>query len=110
MLHQFIFGLLLGLGAAIPLGPMNLEIIRRNLRFGSVYGIALGLGACSADVTYLVLLSLGALSILTHPLILQVIGVIGSSILLWFGYSALRLKATLGREKWRGRSSAVSTA
>lgn len=93
MLHQLIFGLLLGWGAAIPLGPMNLEIIRRNLYFGTIYGIALGAGACSADVTYLFLLALGALTILTHHLILQIVGVVGSGILLWFGYSALKLKA-----------------
>lgn len=94
MLKQLLFGLFLGWGAAIPLGPMNLEIIRRNLRFGTAYGLALGLGACSADVTYLVLLSLGALTILTHPAVLQIVGLIGSSILLWFGYSALRMKSS----------------
>lgn len=92
MLHQLIFGLLLGWGAAIPLGPMNLEMIRRNLHFGTIYGVALGAGACSADLTYLFLLALGALTILTHHLILQVVGFVGSCILLWFGYSALKLE------------------
>lgn len=91
-IHYFIFGLLLGYGAAIPIGPMNLEIIRRNLRFGTPYGIALGLGASTADVTYLILLSLGALTILTYPAVLNVVGVLGSLILAWFGYGALSLK------------------
>ncbi len=34
-MHFLIFGLLLGLGAAIPIGPVNLEIIRRNLKDGT---------------------------------------------------------------------------
>jgi L-lysine exporter family protein LysE/ArgO len=92
MIHLIIFGLLLGWGAAIPIGPINLEIIRRNLHYGTAIGIALGLGACSADVTYLILLSIGALNILAYPLILKIIGVIGALILAWFGFNALRLK------------------
>lgn len=94
MLHIIIFGLLLGYGAAIPIGPINLEIMRRNLHFGTAMGLALGFGACSADVTYLVLLSLGALKILAYPLVLKIIGVVGSVILAWFGYNALRLKSS----------------
>lgn len=93
MLHLLVFGLLLGWGAAIPVGPINLEIIRRNLRFGTLIGLALGLGACSADLTYLMLLSIGALKILAHPQILKVISILGSLILAWFGWGALRLKS-----------------
>jgi L-lysine exporter family protein LysE/ArgO len=92
MLHHFILGLLLGWGAAIPIGPMNLEIIRRNLQLGTRFGVALGLGACSADVTYIILLSLGALTLLNHLLILRILGIVGSLLLAWFGYSALRMK------------------
>lgn len=93
MLKQLIFGLLLGWGVAIPLGPMNLEIIRRSLRYGSLYGLALGTGACSADVTFLALLSLGALTILEHPLVLQIVGILGSLVLAYFGYSALKMRS-----------------
>ena len=92
-LHALILGLLLGWGAAIPIGPMNLEIIRRNLTYGTRYGVALGLGVCSADITYIALLSFGALVVLNHPLPLAIIGFIGSIILAWFGYNALRLKS-----------------
>ncbi len=95
MLNAILFGLLLGWGAAIPIGPINLEVIRRHLHLGMAYGIALGLGACLADLTYLILLSLGALAILTQPLILKIVGIAGSLILAWFGYSALRAKASV---------------
>lgn len=91
MLQQIFFGMLLGWGAAIPIGPINLEIVRRNLCFGMKYGLALGLGACSADLTYLILLSTGTLVILNYPLTLAIIGVAGSLILAWFGYGALTM-------------------
>lgn len=99
MLHQIIFGLLLGWGAAIPIGPMNLEIIRRNLQLGTPYGIALGLGACSADLTYIVLMSVGALAILSHAFVLKIIGILGGLILAWFGFSALRMQSQNLAEK-----------
>lgn len=93
-LHLILIGLLLGWGAAVPFGPINLEIVRRNLRYGAKYGIALGIGADFVDLTYLILLSMGALAILTHPLILKIVGIIGSFILAWFGIAAIRMKTT----------------
>lgn len=55
-------GILIGLGVAVPIGRINVEIIRRNLGQGSAAGMALGLGACSVDTIYIVLISLGLLT------------------------------------------------
>ncbi len=90
MVHLLLFGILLGMGAAIPIGPINLEMIRRNLRFGTPYGIMTGLGACAADLTYLILLGVGALALLQYPEVLRLIGLVGSCILAWFGMNAFR--------------------
>ena len=98
MLNLILFGLVLGWGVAIPIGAINLEMVRRNLQFGTLAGMSLGLGACSADVTYLTLLSLGVLHFLDNPLTLKIIGILGSCILAWFGYSALHLKAVTIRD------------
>ncbi len=92
MMQSFLFALLLGYGAAVPIGPMNVEIARRNLRFGTRFGIGFGLGACTADLVYLVLIALGALAILQTPLMIQMVGIIGGLFLTWFGVNALRLK------------------
>ena len=89
-MHLLLLGILLGMGAAIPIGPVNLEMIRRNLRFGTPYGVMLGLGACGADLTYLILLCLGALVLLQYPEVLHVIGFVGALVLAWFGISILR--------------------
>lgn len=90
--HYILFGLLLGWGAAIPIGPMNLEIIRRNLTLGTRFGVAFGAGAASADITYIILLSLGLLVLLQNPTSMTIITLVGSCILLYFGYKALTAK------------------
>jgi len=90
MWHYLFYGLLLGWGAAVPIGPLNLEMIRRNLRYGTDTGIALGIGASAADFTYLILLLLGAFTILRHEIALKIIGVVGALVLAWFGINALR--------------------
>ncbi len=91
-MHWLLVGILLGMGAAIPIGPVNLEMIRRNLRFGTPYGIVTGLGACSADITYLALLCLGALVLLQYPDVLRIFGLVGSLVLAWFAIGAFRAK------------------
>lgn len=97
-------GILLGMGAAIPIGPVNLEIIRRNLRFGTSYGVMTGLGACSADITYLVLLCLGALALLQYPTVLHVFGLIGSFVLIWFAMNAFRSQSVEKKENTKSPS------
>lgn len=92
MLHTFFVGLLLGWGAAIPIGPINLEITRRNLKFGTSIGISTGLGACTADLTFLILLCSGVLVFLQYPSVLRVFGLMGSLILFWFGIVTMRQK------------------
>jgi L-lysine exporter family protein LysE/ArgO len=89
-MHFLIFGILLGLGAAIPIGPVNLEIIRRNLQIGTAFGVMTGLGACLADLTYLILLCIGALTLFEYPMVLKIVGIVGSFVLAWFGYSAFK--------------------
>jgi L-lysine exporter family protein LysE/ArgO len=88
MWHDVIYGLLLGYGAAVPIGPMNLEMIRRNLLYGYKTGVSFGLGACCVDTTFMIFLGLGALEILQSPKFLNVIGFCGALVLFWFAYKA----------------------
>src|SRR5436190_8319667 len=52
-------GVVLGLGAAVPIGPVNVEIARRTLRGGFIHGFVLGCGAVTVDVSYAILTSFG---------------------------------------------------
>ena len=54
-LGLFARGVIFGLGAAVPIGPVNVEIARRTLRAGFRSGFFLGCGAVTIDVTYAIL-------------------------------------------------------
>ncbi|MCX7123278.1 MAG: LysE family translocator [Gammaproteobacteria bacterium] len=100
MSHLYLFGLLIGWGVAIPIGPMNLEIIRRNLGFGLPSGLSFGLGIVSADFTYLLLLNLGILAVLVHTRVIMLpIGILGSLILFWFAIKTLRMNPPTTQSK-----------
>ncbi len=101
-----LMGIMLGLGAAVPIGPINLEMIRRNLSYSAKTGFLFGLGACSADLIYLVLLSLGVLSLLNHPLLLKVMALLGALILMYFAYGAFTTK-TMENQVTKALSSAL---
>lgn len=45
-------GAIFGLGVAIPIGPVNVELLRRALSQGWRAAVCLGLGAVSVDVVY----------------------------------------------------------
>jgi L-lysine exporter family protein LysE/ArgO len=83
-------GLLLGLGAAVPIGPVNVEIARRTLRHGFKGGFLLGLGASSADVIYAILTSLSLRPVLAIQSFRLAAGVIGALLLTFLATMSLR--------------------
>lgn len=85
-MHLFWSGVLIGWGIAIPIGPLNVEMIRRNLAFGARYGVGLGIGATLADITFLLLMMSGLLLFLNQPAVLAIIGFLGALVLLYFAY------------------------
>jgi len=96
MLQIFTVGLALGFYAAAMPGPINLEVIRRSISRGPRLGLLFGLGACLADVTFVLLSSLGALA-LVNSLPLWGKGIMwltGSVILFFLGVRGLRVKLT----------------
>ncbi|MCY2951568.1 MAG: LysE family transporter [Planctomycetota bacterium] len=104
-------GVLLGLGAAAPIGPVNVEIARRSLRGGFWAGFGVGMGAVTVDVTYAVLLGLGMQWLLQQswmPWARVVVGVMGAGLLLYLGVGSLLsarrvmgMKADTGLERPR---------
>ena len=83
-------GVLIGLGAAAPIGPVNVEIARRTLRGGFAAGVALGAGAVSVDVAYAALTSLSVGRLLDRPAIAVPLAVGSVVILSYLGYACLR--------------------
>ena len=83
-------GITLGLGAAAPIGPVNVEIARRAIRGGFFAGFLLGLGAVTVDVTYVVLASFSVRLFLDRPRIMLGMGVAGGAFLILLGIECLR--------------------
>jgi L-lysine exporter family protein LysE/ArgO len=85
MIASYTQGFIFGLGAAVPLGPINVLIMSAALRSYPA-AVAFGAGAMSADAIYLVLLLFGLLTLLDHPTIMTVLAVLGSGFLLYMSY------------------------
>lgn len=85
----FFEGVLLGFGAALPLGPINLLIMNEALR-SYKNALFIGLGAMSADVSYLAFILFGASHLLKESLIFEALLIFGGSFLLFIAYKIFR--------------------
>lgn len=92
--NNFVLGLSLGLGAALPIGPVNVEIARRTLSAGFRAGFALGCGAVTVDVTYAVLSSFSFTKVATSRPLQLTIGIAGFALLVYLGMMSLKSAAT----------------
>lgn len=93
ILSLFGASMLLGLSVAAPIGPINVEIIRRGLTQSSRAAFAMGCGAVSADCIYfsLALAGAGLVTAMSESGFLRVAGLgLGSAMLTWLGAGAIR--------------------
>ncbi len=81
MLAVFLQGAMLGFGASVPIGPVNLLIISHALK-SYKNALALGLGAMSADVVYLFLMTLGLLQVFEYEIVKKTLAIFGFVFLL----------------------------
>jgi L-lysine exporter family protein LysE/ArgO len=91
-------GVLLGIGAAAPIGPVNVEIARRTFRGGFWAGFALGCGAVTVDITYAVLSSLSLQTLLDRKAVMRPIEIAGIGFLLYLAFLSFRAAV----RTWRG--------
>jgi threonine/homoserine/homoserine lactone efflux protein len=79
-------GVIMGLIAAVPIGPVNLICIRRSFAFGPVNGFVSGLGAALGDGVFAAITFFGltwiAQLIQSYDSIIEVVG---GALLVWFG-------------------------
>lgn len=90
-LDLIIKGLLIGVVASAPMGPVGVLCIQRTLNKGRWYGFVTGLGAALSDICYALITGYGMSFmdelILKHQMFLQVVG---SIMLLAFGIYTFR--------------------
>lgn len=86
-------GILIGIIASAPMGPVGILCIQRVLNKGRWQGFATGLGAAISDIIYALLTGLGLsfmLDFVSQPTTLYILKVIGSALLLVFGIYCFR--------------------
>ncbi|MEL7237932.1 MAG: LysE family transporter [Planctomycetota bacterium] len=84
-------GFLVGLGAAVPPGPVNFEIARRSVAGGWLAGASVGFGAVTVDVLLATLLAIGWLSVIQSVAWVRLpLSVIGVGLLLYLGTMSAR--------------------
>ena len=83
-------GVLLGLGAAVPIGPVNVQIARHALRNGFVPAFSLGCGAVTVDVVYAILASVGIGHVAESGPVMWVLRLGGVALLTYLGVMCLR--------------------
>lgn len=86
MYHSFIEGFLLGIGAAVPIGPINILIMNHALK-NYKSAVVFGLGAMSTDIVYLAIILLGLATFVNTPLMLQLLGLFGGLFLAYMAYT-----------------------
>jgi threonine/homoserine/homoserine lactone efflux protein len=80
-------GVVMGLAAAVPIGPVNLICIRRSFAYGPVNGFMSGLGAALGDGVFAAIMGFG-LTWVAHLIegYAAIIELIGGAMLVWFGW------------------------
>lgn len=91
MFDSFLNGLFLGFGVSVPFGPINILILTYALN-AFKNSIAVGLGAFSVDLLYLLLLQFGLLNFLDNVIFMRALAIFGFCFLSYMAYLMLKKK------------------
>jgi len=86
-IYLLLSGVVMGLIAAVPIGPVNLICIRRTFAFGPLNGFVSGLGAALGDGIFAAIMGFGltwiAQLIEGYAMIIELIG---GALMVWMGF------------------------
>ncbi|HHT6883426.1 LysE family transporter [Campylobacter coli] len=91
MFDSFLSGVFLGFGVSVPFGPVNILILTYALK-AFKNSIAVGLGAFSVDLLYLLLLQFGLLNFLDNVIFMRALAIFGFCFLTYMAYLMLKKK------------------
>ena len=95
-------GILMGFSLAAPIGPVNIETIKRGFSFGVWPAIVFGLGALLGDMFYCVLLLIGLVPFLASiPGIEKILFGAGALIMLYLGWGGIKNSGSTKRWIWK---------
>ncbi len=94
-------GVLIGIIASAPMGPVGILCIQRTLRKGRWYGFVTGIGAAVSDIIYALFTGFGmsfVMDLITNPTNKFWLQISGSVVLMAFGVYCWRSKPSRGVE------------
>ena len=108
MLHANLLSyFFLGITLAVPVGPVNIEVIRRCLTHGFLAGWLVGLGAVTMDTVFMLLILSGVTAFARNPVIYFTLQAGGAVVLLYLGIKSLQAAGvpfrTQGQEQQEGK-------
>ncbi|UOQ45153.1 LysE family translocator [Halobacillus salinarum] len=97
--------IILGLSIAAPIGPINIEIIKKGLSYGFWPALCVGLGGMSSDLVLMVLMFLGVSYFLAIWWVKMLLMIAGCFLLIQSGWSSLNAAEPYQQENRVGSSS-----
>ncbi len=91
-------GLIVGILASAPMGPVGVLCIQRTLNKGRWYGLVTGLGAALSDIIYALITGVGmsfVIEFIEQPRTMYFLQLVGSVLLFGFGWFTYRTKPQL---------------
>lgn len=85
-----LYGATVGIILAAPIGPINIEIVRRGLRDGFMRGWLMGLGALTADTIYAVAIVTGFSRFAENENLRIVLFLAGAAMMAYIGIGSIR--------------------
>ena len=89
-MNTILSGILLGLSITAPIGPTNIEVIRRGLKEGWKSSVSFCLGVMVALMIYLLLVVFGLSFLTKSELFNQILMFFGVIVLFYLSYSAIK--------------------
>lgn len=97
ILNIMVKGILIGVLASAPMGPVGILCIQRTLNKGRWFGLVTGVGASVSDIIYALITGFGmsfVMDLITEPQTLFYLKVFGSLLLMVFGIYCWRTDPT----------------
>ncbi|WYT60642.1 LysE family transporter [Paenibacillus sp. FSL K6-1217] len=107
-MNIFIGYMILGLSLSAPIGPINAAQLDKGLRGGFMPAWAVGLGAISADLIYMLLVYFGMIHLLDAPFIRAFLWLFGFFVLVYTGVESIMHSGEITAAETRGSGVPLS--
>ena len=89
-IELLIRGIIVGISLGAPVGPVNVEIVRRGLRGGFRSGWMVGIGATTADAIYCMMIIAGLTPLIDQLIVRTILWTLGTGFLFFLGWSSIK--------------------